>query len=234
MNSAGYLDLNERPPRIPRWENDDVYSSFQDEEDGERLMGDAVRRPPSITLIESKSVGTSHAAKMPLGELMPVQETVERANNITAPTTHPTSANERSKRIFQILASLFDYFKPPSGPITWSSIFADLRAATTGALVAVPLSLALAIACGGNPAQGMVTTFWAGFVAALTGGSEWNVIGPTFALAGILSGQAAQFGGGNALPYAAIHTAVIILAVWLFRLAKYLTFIVCMDSLAFF
>lgn len=45
--------------------------------------------------------------------------------------------------------------------------------------VAVPLSMALAIATGVPPQLGLYTAIEAGFIIALTGGARFNVSGPT-------------------------------------------------------
>ncbi|KXS18938.1 hypothetical protein M427DRAFT_29383 [Gonapodya prolifera JEL478] len=209
------LDLNERPPRVPRWDDDLEYAGY-DEPDSAQLVDPETRQGASAAAAAAL-VSLAHATQAGF------EKTAALAQAVRAPT--PSSVSRLASGTLNWMASLLDMFKPPSGPTTWSTILSDVRAATTGALIAVPLSLALAIACGGTPAAGLVTTFWSGLVSALTGGSEWNVIGPTFALAGILSGQASQFGGGVALPYAAIHTAVIILILWGLKLSKYLTFI---------
>jgi SulP family sulfate permease len=59
----------------------------------------------------------------------------------------------------------------------------NLAAGLTIALVALPLNLALALACGLPPAVGLVTGAVAGAVGALFGGSRLQVTGPEVALA---------------------------------------------------
>lgn len=61
----------------------------------------------------------------------------------------------------------------------------NLTAGLTVALVALPLNLALAIACGLPPAVGLVTGALAGLVSALLGGSKMQITGPEVALAPI-------------------------------------------------
>ena len=65
------------------------------------------------------------------------------------------------------------------------------RSGLTVALVSIPLSISLAVASRVNPVQGIITAIWAGLVASLFGGSNYNIIGPTGALSGII----ASFGG---------------------------------------
>lgn len=56
---------------------------------------------------------------------------------------------------------------------------ADILAGVTVAMVALPLSLAIAIASGASPAQGLVTAIVAGFLISLLGGSRVQIGGPT-------------------------------------------------------
>lgn len=64
-----------------------------------------------------------------------------------------------------------------------SSIARNLVAGLTIALVALPLNLALALACGLPPSVGLLTGAVAGAVGALVGGSRLQVTGPEVALA---------------------------------------------------
>ena len=58
---------------------------------------------------------------------------------------------------------------------------ADVLAGTVVAIVALPLSMALAIAVGAPPQHGLYTAIFAGFVTALLGGCKFQVTGPTAA-----------------------------------------------------
>jgi len=71
---------------------------------------------------------------------------------------------------------------------------ADFVAGVIVAIIALPLSIALAIASGVSPEKGLYTAIVAGFVIALLGGSSVNISGPTAAFATIVAGIAAQFG----------------------------------------
>jgi SulP family sulfate permease len=62
---------------------------------------------------------------------------------------------------------------------SWSLFVADLLAGATVAMVALPLSLAIAIASGVDPAKGLVTAIVAGFLIFLLGGSRVQIGGPT-------------------------------------------------------
>jgi len=66
-----------------------------------------------------------------------------------------------------------------------SSIGRNISAGITVALVALPLNLALALACGLPPSVGLVTGAVAGVIGALLGGSKLQITGPEVALAPI-------------------------------------------------
>ena len=92
------------------------------------------------------------------------------------------------------------------------------------ALVNIPLSIALSIACGGTPVAGIVTAFWAGSMSAVFGGSEFNITGTTGALAGVLTPAAAKHSPAI-LQWVAIWSAVFSLIVWRFKLIDYFLFV---------
>ena len=61
-------------------------------------------------------------------------------------------------------------------------------------MVALPLSMALAIACDVPPQHGLYTAIIAGFVCALLGGTRFQVTGPTAAFVVILVPIVHRFG----------------------------------------
>ena len=65
------------------------------------------------------------------------------------------------------------------------SMGTNISAGITVALVAIPLNLALAIACGLPPAAGLVTGAVAGILGAFLGASPYQITGPEVALAPI-------------------------------------------------
>ena len=69
---------------------------------------------------------------------------------------------------------------------TRARFFKDLLAGITVGIIAIPLSMALAIATGVNPEYGLYTALVAGVVIALTGGSRYSISGPTAAFVVIL------------------------------------------------
>lgn len=75
-----------------------------------------------------------------------------------------------------------------------SALTRDLIAGIIVAIIALPLSIALAIASGVSPEKGIYTAIVAGFVISFFGGSRVNISGPTAAFATIVAGIVAQFG----------------------------------------
>ena len=70
----------------------------------------------------------------------------------------------------------------------------DLVAGLIVAIIALPLSIALALASGVEPACGIYTAIAAGFFAALLGGSRVQITGPTAAFATVVAGIVATQG----------------------------------------
>lgn len=75
-----------------------------------------------------------------------------------------------------------------------SLFVADLLAGLTVAMVAIPLSFAIAIASGADPAKGLVTAIVAGFLISLLGGSRVQIGGPTGAFIVVVFGVIAEHG----------------------------------------
>src|SRR3989442_2541978 len=78
-----------------------------------------------------------------------------------------------------------------------ASLRADLMAGTVVGVVALPLSMALAIASGVPPQHGLYTAIVAGGIIALLGGSRVQVSGPTAAFVVILAPISNRFGVGG-------------------------------------
>ena len=77
---------------------------------------------------------------------------------------------------------------------SWTLFGADLVAGVTVAMVAAPLSIAIAIASGAAPAAGLVTAIVGGFLISLFGGSRVQIGGPTGAFIVVVSGVIAAHG----------------------------------------
>lgn len=87
---------------------------------------------------------------------------------------------------------------------------ADLMAGSVVGIVALPLSMALAIASGVAPQHGLYTAIVGGFVVALLGGSRVQVSGPTAAFVVILAPIATRFGLGGLLLATALAGLILI------------------------
>lgn len=85
-----------------------------------------------------------------------------------------------------LLSSLKSYDK--------SRFFKDVTAGIIVAIIALPLSIALALASGVGPEAGIFTAIVAGFVISALGGSSVQIAGPTAAFATIVAGIVAHDG----------------------------------------
>lgn len=77
------------------------------------------------------------------------------------------------------------------------TFIADLSAGITVGVVALPLAMAFAIACGVKeitPSTGLITAVVAGFMISLLGGSKFQIGGPTGAFVVLIAGVASSFG----------------------------------------
>ena len=100
----------------------------------------------------------------------------------------------------------------------------DLIAGLIVAIIALPLSIALAIASGVSPEKGLYTAIVAGFVIAFLGGSNVNISGPTAAFATIVAGIVAQF-GTSGLVVATIMAGIILIIMGLLKLGALIKYI---------
>ena len=75
-----------------------------------------------------------------------------------------------------------------------NQLIKDIIAGIIVAIIALPLSIALAIASGVNPEQGLYTAIIAGFFISFLGGSRVQIGGPTAAFVVIIYGIIAKYG----------------------------------------
>lgn len=92
------------------------------------------------------------------------------------------------------------------------------------AIIALPLSIALALASGVTPEQGLYTAIVAGFVISLLGGSKVQIAGPTAAFASIVAGIVLK-NGLDGLAAATIMAGIIMVIMGFFRLGSLIRFI---------
>ncbi|MBQ2748165.1 MAG: STAS domain-containing protein [Clostridia bacterium] len=103
-------------------------------------------------------------------------------------------------------------------------LISDLVAGLIVAIIALPLSIALAIASGVSPEKGLYTAIVAGFVIALFGGSNVNISGPTAAFATIVAGIVATE-GLSGLVIATIMAGIILVLMGVLRLGSLIKYI---------
>lgn len=95
----------------------------------------------------------------------------------------------------------------------------DALAGITVALVALPLSIAIAIASGATPRAGLVTAIIAGFLISLLGGSRVQIGGPTGAFIVVVAGVISEF-GFDGLLLATLLAGIILIAAGLMRAGR--------------
>jgi SulP family sulfate permease len=100
----------------------------------------------------------------------------------------------------------------------------DALAGVVVGIVALPLSMALAIAVGVAPQHGLYTAIVAGLVVALTGGSKHQVTGPTAAFIVILAPIVSRYGLSGLLT-AGLMAGVLLIAMGAMRLGRLIEFI---------
>src|SRR5690554_4447107 len=91
-------------------------------------------------------------------------------------------------------------------------------------VVALPLSMAFAIASGARPEQGLYTAIIAGLLVTLFGGSRLQIAGPTGAFIAVLAGITSQY-GIEGLQIATLLAGAMLLAMGLFRMGGVIRFI---------
>ena len=101
---------------------------------------------------------------------------------------------------------------------------ADALAGVTVALVALPLSIAIAIASGADPKAGLVTAIVAGFLISLLGGSKVQIGGPTGAFIVVVYGVIEQF-GFDGLLLATLMAGVILVVGGLLRAGRFIALV---------
>lgn len=101
---------------------------------------------------------------------------------------------------------------------------ADAFAGLTVAIVALPLSMAIAIASGATPAQGLYTAIVGGFLVSALGGSRFQIGGPAGAFIVLVAATVAQH-GMDGLILATFLSGLMLAAVGFLRLGTFIKFI---------
>lgn len=108
----------------------------------------------------------------------------------------------------------------------------DLIAGIIVAIIALPLSIALALASGVAPEQGIYTAIVAGFVVSALGGSKVQISGPTAAFATVVAGIVAK-SGMQGLATATVLAGAVLILMGLLRMGAMIKFIPYTITLGF-
>ncbi len=118
---------------------------------------------------------------------------------------------------FGVFKDLPGYFKKG----TWLK---DLIAGIIVAIIALPLSIALAISSGVSPEKGLITAFIAGFCISFFGGSDVQIGGPTGAFVVIICGIIAGY-GIDGLIISTLMAGVFLILFGIFKLGNVIKYI---------
>ena len=120
----------------------------------------------------------------------------------------------------KLMPKLFSVMKT----YTKEQFIKDVVSGIIVAIIALPLSIALALASGVTPEKGIYTAITAGFVISLLGGSRVQIAGPTAAFATIVAGIVAK-NGFEGLVIATLMAGIILILMGLLRLGSLIRFI---------
>ena len=120
-----------------------------------------------------------------------------------------------------ILPKTVSVFKEGYGPARFK---ADALAGLTVAIVALPLSMAIAIASGVTPDRGLYTAIIGGFLVSLLGGSRHQIGGPAGAFIVLVSATVASH-GIDGLILATAMAGMLLIVCGLMRIGDYIKFI---------
>ena len=129
-------------------------------------------------------------------------------------TTRPVAVPEFQPKILTVLREGYDL----------GALRADALAGLTVAIVALPLSMAIAIASGVGPERGLYTAIIGGFLVSALGGSRFQIGGPAGAFIVLVSACVMQI-GVEGLILATFLSGFILIAAGVLRLGTYIKFI---------
>lgn len=108
--------------------------------------------------------------------------------------------------------------------ITKQQVIKDMIAGIIVAIIALPLSIALAISSGVSPEKGLITAIFAGFIISFLGGSKVQIGGPTGAFVIIIYSIIQQY-GLDGLITATIMAGIILVIMGLLRFGSLIKYI---------
>ena len=132
----------------------------------------------------------------------------------TSPLASPTFAELFTPKLVTVFREGYSF----------ANFRADLMAGLTVAIVALPLSMAIAIGSHATPAQGLYTSIVGGFVVSLLSGSRFQIGGPAGAFI-VLVAATVQQHGMDGLILATILSGLMLMGIGYLRLGTYIKFI---------
>jgi len=135
--------------------------------------------------------------------------------------TRQSPAHEQPAFIELFTPKLITVFREGYG---WRDVRADAVSGLTVAVVALPLSMAIAIASGVSPERGLYTAIAGGLIISLIGGSRFQIGGPAGAFIGLVAGIVERH-GYDGLALATVVAGLILIATGLLRLGTYIKYI---------
>lgn len=136
------------------------------------------------------------------------------------PPTYHTSLEKTVKKEFYLKPKLLSCLREYS----LRQFTKDLTAGIIVAIIALPLSIALALASGVAPACGIYTAIAAGFFVSLLGGSNVQIAGPTAAFATVVAGIVATQ-GMQGLFLATVMAGILLILMGILKLGSLIRFI---------
>lgn len=106
----------------------------------------------------------------------------------------------------------------------WADLRADAIAGLTVAVVALPLSMAIAIASGVSPERGLYTAIAGGFFVSLLGGNRFQIGGPAGAFIGLVASVVERH-GYDGLALATLLAGMMLVVIALLRAGTYIKYI---------
>lgn len=119
---------------------------------------------------------------------------------------------------------LFSILKHHKKELTKKQLLNDIIAGIIVAIIALPLSIALAIASGVSPEKGIITAIFGGFIISFFGGSRVQIGGPTGAFVIIIYGIIQKF-GLDGLAIATVMAGIILIIFGLVKFGSVIKFI---------
>jgi SulP family sulfate permease len=158
-------------------------------------------------------ISLNHPSRRPLHGILPNRKTGDDRSMLRQ-IKQPTFAELYAPKLITVLREGYGF----------ADFRADVIAGLTVAIVALPLSMAIAIASGVTPDRGLYTAVIGGFIVSLLGGSRFQIGGPAGAFI-VLVSLTAERHGVDGVILATSMAGVFLIAGGLLRLGTYIKFI---------